>query len=177
MSEADTQEFKYVDVVLTYQRRVFVNVPTDPEGNPVMAQDRSIARFIPRTDVGVGGIAALLAPVVLMILEHDDVYNFNIVYALIFGVLVALAGYLATKYKSFVVFVAAPVATLVAAFIGKVFYGADWDNATVSVAFSTLVVALFTYWGPPRNPDILPPVQIIAEERPAPPPPPTTTRR
>ncbi len=108
----------------------------------------------PRTDVGAGGIAGVLASVIMMVLQNDGVYNFQSIYALIFAVVVAAAGYLVGKHKSFVMFVAAPVATLVAAGVGKILYGAEWDNAVVSVALSTFLVALVGYLAPPVSPDL-----------------------
>lgn len=116
-------------------------------------------KVAPRTDVGGAGIAAVLATVIQMVLNHDGIYNFDATYALIFGLVVAGAGYLATKNKSFVMLVAAPVATLAAAAIGKVLYGVEWDNATVSVAASAFLVAFVGYIAParPADPVVEPP--------------------
>ena len=119
---------------------------------------------IPLTNVGAGGIAGVLASVLMMILNHD-VYNFEAVYALIFALVVAAAGYMVPKNKSFIMLVAAPVATLIAAAVGYIAYGVQWDNATVSVAFSVFVVALFGYLGPSILPDPQPdPEPTAAEE-------------
>jgi asparagine N-glycosylation enzyme membrane subunit Stt3 len=109
---------------------------------------------IPRTDVGAGGIIGVLVPVVMMVLSNDGIYDFQAVYALIFAVAVALAGYMVKRNKSFVMLIAAPVATLAAAALGKVLYGIEWDNATVSVALSTFSVAFVGYIARPALPDI-----------------------
>lgn len=108
---------------------------------------------VPRTDVGAAGISAVLASVIQMVLQNDGVYHFDAVYALVFGLAVAGAGYLVGKNKSFVMLIAAPVATLIAAALGKILYGLEWDNAAVSVALSAFLVALVGYLAPARHPD------------------------
>lgn len=111
---------------------------------------------IPKVNVGAAGLAGILASVIQMVLDHD-VYNFDAVYALIFAVAVAAAGYMAGKNKSFMMLVAAPVATLIAAFVGYLLYGVQWDNAAVSVALSAFLVAFVGYVAPTVFPDPEPP--------------------
>jgi hypothetical protein len=77
-------------------------------------------------------------------------YDFASVAALVGAVVVGVAGYLPPRHKNFVMSVAAVVATLVAAFVGKLFWGVEWDNTTVSVALSAFLVAAVAYLAPPN---------------------------
>ena len=96
----------------------------------------TVPAYVPRSDVGTAGLSGVLATVIMMVLNNDGIYNFDAVYALIFGLAVAAAGYMVPRNKSFVMLVAAPVATLVAAALGRVLYNVEWDNAAVSAALS-----------------------------------------
>lgn len=125
-------------------------------------------RALPRKDVGSAAIMPVLAAVIMMVLKHDNVYDFQAVYGLILGLAVAGAGYFSPRNKSFVMLVAAPVATLFAAALGKILYGVEWDNAAVSVALAAFLAALFGYLAPAQNAD-RPPVVLVAPEAPIPP--------
>ena len=103
----------------------------------------------PRTDVGGGTLVGVVSAVVMMVLSRGT-YDFAAVAALVGAVLVGVAGYLPARHKNFVMSVAAVAATLIAAVLGKLIYGVEWDNATVSVALSSFLVAAVGYLAPPN---------------------------
>lgn len=107
---------------------------------------------VPRSDVGSGGIAGALT-VILMLVMQGEVYDFEKLVAALAALITFGVPYLAPRYKSLAALITAPVAVLVSAMVGFVFFDAGLNKALVSGAISALVVALVVYFGRPVDPD------------------------
>jgi hypothetical protein len=105
----------------------------------------------PRADVGGGGLAGALS-VLLMVVFEGEIYDFNAFVAAIVAIIVFLAGYLPSNYKSFFTAAAASIAVIIATIVSYTM-GGQIDKAAVSGAIAAVAVALVTYLGPPRDPE------------------------
>lgn len=118
---------------------------------------------IPLTNVG-GGVLTGAVVTLLLLAQHDALFEFDAVSGAIGIVLIGLAGYLPRRYKSFIMATAAFIAALVASVLGWAFFNSPFDPNIVSFSLASFVVALFGYVLPAQNPDT-PPVVLIAPER------------
>lgn len=122
--------------------------------------------FMPRADVGGGGLAGALMVVFLLVLDRTRAFDFNVLVAALTVIFVFSAGYLPGRLKSLLMAVAAFLAVLVAAAVGSLFFGQAADAFLVSAALSGLITALVAYVGPPRDPEEPGAVEVVIEEEP-----------
>ena len=85
-----------------------------------------------------------------MVVFEGEIYDFNALVAAIVAVIVFVAGYLPSKYKSFFSATAASIALIITALVSYTM-GNQIDKLAVSGAIAAVAVALVTYLGPPRD--------------------------
>ena len=108
--------------------------------------------MIPLANVGGGTLIGAVA-ILLGLMQHDAVFEFDAVSAAVGVLVVGLSGYLPPRYKSFVMASAAVIASLVAALLGWIFFDSPFDPNIVSFQAATLIVAFAGYVLPTRGPD------------------------
>lgn len=112
---------------------------------------------IPRTDVG-GGVLTGAVVTLLLLAQHDTIFEFDAVSGAIGVVLIGIAGYMPRRYKSFIMATAAVLAALIASLLGWAFFDSPFDANIVSFNLACFIVAAGGYILPARNPDAVPTV-------------------
>jgi uncharacterized membrane protein YfcA len=112
---------------------------------------------LPRSDVG-GGTLTGAVTVLLLLLQHDAIFEFDAVSGAIAVVFSAAAAWFVPQHKNFVSGIAALVGSVVAYLVGKAVFGVEGDVAAFSYALSGLVVAAAGYAIPARSADGAQPV-------------------
>ena len=111
--------------------------------------------MVPRADVGGGGLVGALT-VLLMVAFRGEVFDFQAVESAVAVLLVFGVGYMAERYKSLAMAVAAPVASLATSAVGTFAFDQPFNKSLVSTALATVAVAVVGYLGRPESPDVLP---------------------
>lgn len=117
--------------------------------------------LVPRTDVG-GGVLTGAVTTLLLLAQHDAIFEFDAISGAIGVVLIGLAGYLPRRYKSFIMATSAVLAALVASLLGWAFFDSPFDPNIVSFNLACFIVAAGGYILPARNPDVSPAAEIDA---------------
>jgi hypothetical protein len=107
-------------------------------------------RNLPRADVG-GGTLTGAVTVMLLLLQHDAIFEFDAVSGAVAVIVAGVAGYVVPQHKNFLMGVSALIGSVVAYLIGKAVFGVEGDVAAFSYAAAGLVVAAVGYLAPARS--------------------------
>jgi hypothetical protein len=112
---------------------------------------------LPRADVGGSSLIGAVA-VLLGLLQHDTLFEFDAVSGAVAVIVAAAASYLPAKHKNFLAGVATLIGAVVAFLVGKAVFGVEGDVAAFSYAVAGLLVAGVGYLAPARSADGAQPV-------------------
>jgi hypothetical protein len=109
--------------------------------------------LIPKLHVGGSTLTGAVSTL-LLLTQHDAIFEFDAVSGAVGIIVVGLAGYLPRRYKSFIMATTAVIGALVAFLIGWIFFDSPFDPNIVSFALVSFIVAGSAYILPSRYPDV-----------------------